>query len=347
MCPGFSHRNSFRPPARRRRWRWRAWVLLAALPLWFVSLAPAQTAAPIHPAAPPLPPPGSPVDFFRELLAMQPAERERALSNRPPAVRARVLAKVREYETLSPEERELRLRATELRWYLTPLMRQPPDRRPPLEQTVPAHLRQAVADRLALWDRLPESVRTQFLRDELALNYFSRVPPLPHSPDHRALRVVAVRTSSPAGPGVDTPPPLPQTEMRDVVRQLRRFFEWTPEERQKALSTLSDTERRQIEQSLRRFEQLTREQRRQVLASFERLARMSPEERRAFLRNAERWTAMTPSERERWRRLVQQVPELPPLPPGFYDPVPPPLPPGAPASSQGQTSNPPVHPPAP
>ena len=65
----------------------------------------------------------SPVDFFRQLLAMTPAERVASLTNRPPEARARILAKVREYQALGPDERELRLRATELRWYLTPLLR--------------------------------------------------------------------------------------------------------------------------------------------------------------------------------------------------------------------------------
>jgi len=54
---------------------------------------------------------------------MSPAERNHSLTNRTPEARARILAKVREYQVLGPDERELRLRATELRWYLTPLLR--------------------------------------------------------------------------------------------------------------------------------------------------------------------------------------------------------------------------------
>src|ERR1700676_5589096 len=54
----------------------------------------------------------SPVAFFRHLLAMSPKQREDYLTNRPPQMRARILAKVHEYESLSPDDRELRLRAT-------------------------------------------------------------------------------------------------------------------------------------------------------------------------------------------------------------------------------------------
>jgi len=67
----------------------------------------------------------SPVESFRELLAMKPGEREQYLATRPPAIRKRFLAKIQEYEAMSAEERELRLRATELRWYLLPLMQMP------------------------------------------------------------------------------------------------------------------------------------------------------------------------------------------------------------------------------
>ena len=62
---------------------------------------------------PPLPStPQSPVEFFRNLLAMSPRDRNDFLTNRPPPVRERILAKVNEYLALDPGERELRLRAT-------------------------------------------------------------------------------------------------------------------------------------------------------------------------------------------------------------------------------------------
>ena len=47
-------------------------------------------------AMPPLPQSQSPVNFFRNLLAMSPVERINSLTNRPPEVRQRILAKVRE-----------------------------------------------------------------------------------------------------------------------------------------------------------------------------------------------------------------------------------------------------------
>ena len=73
--------------------------------------------------------PRSPVEFFRELLAMNFAERSKALADRPPETRKQILSKVREYEAMKPNARELRLRATELRWYMLRLMRISPTNR--------------------------------------------------------------------------------------------------------------------------------------------------------------------------------------------------------------------------
>ena len=110
-------------------WACPTFFCLAAATVVFA--ADAQTPSPV-PAkfsaaatnVPPLPPVVlSPVEFFRQLLAMLPAERNSSLTNRTPEARARILAKVREYQALDPDERELRLRATELRWYLLPLLR--------------------------------------------------------------------------------------------------------------------------------------------------------------------------------------------------------------------------------
>jgi len=52
----------------------------------------------------------SPVTLFRELLAMDLGERQKASAERSPEKRRLILAKVREYESLPPDVRVLRLR---------------------------------------------------------------------------------------------------------------------------------------------------------------------------------------------------------------------------------------------
>src|SRR5262245_5294340 len=58
------------------------------------------------PLEPPLFPAKSPVDLFRELLALPPGERGALLNDRSPESRKRIFAKVREYESLKPDVRE-------------------------------------------------------------------------------------------------------------------------------------------------------------------------------------------------------------------------------------------------
>ncbi|MCX6895643.1 MAG: hypothetical protein NTZ16_09140, partial [Verrucomicrobia bacterium] len=102
----------------RRSWLW----LLAGFAAGQLC---AQPAPKLPPVPPPMPGAQSPVDIFRKLLAQSPAEQKQFLADRSPETQRRILAKLREYESLKPDQRELRLRATELRWYLLPLLNAP------------------------------------------------------------------------------------------------------------------------------------------------------------------------------------------------------------------------------
>jgi hypothetical protein len=62
------------------------------------------------------------VDAFRELLAMDSAAQRAALTNRSAESRQKLVEKIREYQRMDPDDRELRLVATELRWYLPQFM---------------------------------------------------------------------------------------------------------------------------------------------------------------------------------------------------------------------------------
>src|SRR5690242_10218082 len=55
---------------------------------------------------PPVPVLKSPVDSFRELLAMKTDEREKFLAERPAEIRKRLLEKVQEYDSMNPDVRE-------------------------------------------------------------------------------------------------------------------------------------------------------------------------------------------------------------------------------------------------
>ena len=238
---------------------------------------------------PPLPQAQSPVTFFRQLLLMSPVERTQTLTNRTPEIRARIMAKVQEYQKLSPEDRELRLKATDLRWYLTPLLRLPPEERAGRVELVPEDLRELVKARLQQWDLLPPSLQQEFLANDHTLHYFARVD--------------------------GTNQPTATAEQQQLAEQFNQFFELTPQEKTKALNTLSPAERAQMEKTLQAFEQLPPQQRLQCLRNYAKFASLKPEERRDFLKNADSWSKMSPAERQSWRDLVRHVPQWPPLPP--------------------------------
>ena len=117
----------------------------------------------------------SPVSFVREMLAMTPGERRQVLSNRPPEIKNRILAKVREYESLKPDERELRLRATELQWYLQPLMNLAPTNREARLAMIPEDTRKLVEERLSRWDLLPPPMQEELLNNEMTARYFTQL----------------------------------------------------------------------------------------------------------------------------------------------------------------------------
>jgi hypothetical protein len=276
--------------------------------------------APSNPSPSTIPRPQSPVDLFRRLLALTPGERENALANRPPEIRDRILAKVLEYEAFDPNERELRLRATELRWYFLPLLHTSMTNRAAQLAQVPDDLRELVDTRLTQWDLLPPPLKDEFLESERALRYFVHVdspnnltlPPMP--PDRG-------RHHGPQSYDLAHWNTLPEDQRQKITAQFNRYFELTPEEKQETLNTLSAAEREQMKNTLQAFDNLPVELRAECVRSFGKFASMSTAEKKEFLKNAERWAQMSPEERQTWRDLVVNVPQWPPLPPGIMIPL--------------------------
>jgi hypothetical protein len=245
----------------------------------------------------------APVEFFRKLLEASPTERSRMLAGRPESRKAQVLAKVREYEALNPEEREARLQATELRWYLMPLMRAARANRAPLLERVPPDLLPLVKSRLLQWDILPPPLQQEFLANDDALRYFAQ--------------------TSRAG--------TTNAAEEKMAEQFSRIFQVTPDERKRLLDTLSDAERAQMEKTLKTFDDMPPQQKLMCVRNYAKFAGMSEADRAEFLKNADNWSKMSADERQTWRDLVAAVPIWPPMPP-LMPPLPPSLAPNAPRS---------------
>jgi hypothetical protein len=256
----------------------------------------------------------SPVALFRQLLAMTPEERENFLTNRPPQIREGILAKVNEYEALDPNERELRLRATELRWYLLPLMRDSPRNRATGLALVPPDIRDLVKSRLDQWIILPPQLQQEFLENEEALHYFAHLD---------VSNSMMLQKIAPPGSELKRWVEMTESQRKQIAANVDQFFALTPDEKQTALDTLSNVERQQMEKTLQAFDQLPPGQREECERAFAKFAGMSAAEKQEFLRNAERWSQMSPADRQAWRDLVANVPQWPPLPQGFIAPPPP------------------------
>ncbi len=292
------------------------------------------------PPLPPVPaPPKSPVSFFRELLAMTPIERKQFLADRPPETQKLLLAKVREYESLKPDQRELRLRATELRWYLWPLMSTPATDRTAQLAAIPEDQRKLVEDRLKEWDKLSPDVQSQLLKNEATIRYFSEIEAGTEEQKQRILESISPARRQKLEEGIAEWRALTEEQRQKLLKRFNQFFNLTPQEQKEALGTLSEPERRQIDKTLHQFEKLSPAQRVQCIRSFQKFASLSLEERQQFLKNAQRWKLMSPNERQAWKDLVSRLPLQPPPPPGFRAPLPPPPPPVFPRPAGSVATN--------
>lgn len=281
--------------------------LLVAVACSSVELAGQSTAGT---ASPPLPKYQSPVEFFRELLSATPAERDELLKERREAHRAVILAKIEEYTILPPPVREWRLKATELRYYLIPLMKRPPDQRGRLVDMIPETDRPLVQSRLRQWDALPEAERDAMLESQIALRYLARpanVAPRPPGatpdPKLQQLETTAANWQS-----------LSKADQDSIAQQFNSFFALSRLEKQKTIALFTGAERAQLQQTVRSFEGMSDQDRNKCLVAMKEIVQMSATERAAFLRNVERWNALSEGDRHQWRALVAKVP---PLPPGF------------------------------
>jgi hypothetical protein len=253
-----------------------------------------------------------PVTVFRELLAMAPAERESNLSERPAPIRDRILAKLAEYEAMKPDERESRLRMTELRWYLISFIALPPSTRANQLALVPEADRKLVSDSLRQWDLLSPEQQQEVLKYEKTMEEFvsrrvnetNRVPqipmpPLPPDPFQSVSNFISL-------------PPVQRARMNEGFQH---FFDLSEEEKQRTLAVLPTQQRLQMANALATFSRLPQAGREQFLNSLDALSSMSAAERQNFLQNAERWQKLSAAEKQAWRTLVNRVPPLPPMPP--------------------------------
>jgi len=303
-------------------------VLLVGAGILIAVVTSAQTVTNPHPSVPPIPVVKSPVDAFRELLAMDAGALRAALSNRNDQARERLRKKINEYKAMDADERELRLLTTELRWYVSRLMQVPATNRTAQLPDIRSDLRPLVESRLARWDQVDEELRHKYIRNEEAMSLL-----LKYSKASAGLQQLLVTEVPPemratlqqALGRLDAMSPAERDRAFDVFENM---FTVTAAEKLSALQVMSEVEQQQMQKTLEAFSQLSVERRKTCIRSYEKFVGMTPTERALFLRNVQKWEKMSPKERQEWRELVKNVEILPPMPEA--KPQPPPLPPPMP-----------------
>jgi len=313
--------------------------------LWLATLLPAAELS-----QPPVPDPSaakaaamhhlSPVEFFRGLLGMTLAEREKALAKRSPADRSLILAKLQEYEALPRAVREARLCQTELHWELTSLMKLSPAEQSNRVNEVSAPYRPMVADLLHQWNAVPAETQKALLEKESFIGTYLRLRGGSAADQAQILDKLPAARRSGWADEMNRWQALPEQQRADLCAQFQHFFSLSDQQRKATMDTLPGAERTEVEHSMQTFEGLPRDQRAQCISSFRKFAVMGASERAQFLNNAARWEGMTDHERQLWRDLVHRLPPAPPAPPGFYSG----LPPQPPGFREGSASMPPLPP---
>ena len=260
----------------------------------------------------------SPVQTFRNLLAMDSKSRAEHLELHPPGMREPIAAKINEYLLLPAEEREVRLQATELRHYLTLLL--PLTNRAELMGQIDEPMRSVVKARLETWEIMPPAMQAELLENERVVAYFSQLGTMTSAQRKDLLDAMSPEQRRKLEADIKRWRTLSETERSRSFAQFTQLFSLTSEDRAQALTYLSDAEREAMAATLDAFRGLTSEQRDVCIQSFQKFANMNLAERQDFLKKAAAWQRMTPAEREQWREVVRMVPALPPLPPGFIPP---------------------------
>src|SRR5687768_12316874 len=281
-----------------------------------------------EPMQPPLPP--SPIAEFRGWLTQSPEERKVALAKRSEKSRQMLERKIEEYSALPAIERERRLSASEMQWYLTRLLHMPKSQRDRAMQRVPVPWQPMVMERLAQWDKMSAEVRKQALDHKLVVEYLST----PTNQQRAVLRSLNTQERDALMQRIEAWKILPAFERERMDERLNDFFNTNPAKQAETLNSFTAAERQIMAKTLDAYRGLTPQQRELCIQSFAqfttRFAAMKRQEQIAFLKNVERWQEMSQEQRDMWREVVSIVPPMPELPqpqPPVPGAAPAPLPP--------------------
>jgi hypothetical protein len=223
--------------------------------------------------------------------------------------------RIHEFEVMSTEERNAKLQALELRWYMPQVMKLKPTERAPRLDTIPEPIRSIIKERLLQWDILPPSLQQEVLDNETAIKFFER----PEHVSGNAFDAMSPGQRSDLERRYTNWMGLPEGTRREIVKRFDDFIGMPETARSNTLAQLTDTDYAQMQQTFSQFGMLSKEQRVQAMRGFQKFAELSPAEQASFLKTAERWRTMSEKDRELWRDVVVRAQAVrtnvpPPLP---------------------------------
>jgi len=270
----------------------------------------------------------NPMDDFRRLLALTPAERELDLADKSEGFRTMLLGKLKEYDALAPEQQELRIRSTELRFDMMYLLRASPERRTEKLERMSEDRRKLVQARLEQWDKLSPDLQQDVLEHQSTLSYVVRVDGAPASAKEDVFASMSPEYREKVKTRIEELNSLPKEKRNQMMGAFHSLFDLSDREQQGILEKLNQDERVKLEQKLQEYEKLSPDERKRCMDSARKFNNLSADDQARFMATAERWEKMSEDERNTWRSLIKQ---MPPLPPGAGVP---PLPPGAKPDTQ-------------
>lgn len=261
--------------------------------------APDVRTAPMPPLSP------SPIDLFRRLLATNVTGRDQFMSGKSAAMRQYLESRIHEFEVMPADERNAKLQALELRWYMPRVMKLKPAERASRFETVPEPIRSIIRQRLLQWDILPPQLQQEVLDNETAIRFFER--PERAGGSEGVLGAMSTGQRSDLEKRYAEWMMLPETKRQEIVRRFDELVGMPEAARSNALVRITEADYAQMQQTLSQFNALSKEQRAQAIQGFLKFAELSPAEQAAFLRTAQRWRTMSEKDRELWRDVVTRA----------------------------------------
>lgn len=232
----------------------------------------------------------SPISKFRTLLEWTPEERTQFVKKQPANVRQILERKILEYESLSDSQREFRLIATELHFYLEPLLIDNRDIDISTVQDIPDHLRKYIDQSVAFWNRIKPAHRDLLLAKKEAVSYLISI----------SSRLYDLEKLMPK--------PAPEWD------NLYHFLQ-LPHKKQLSFMRASGIQPSpEMSNLLKAFQGLEVEEKRNCAHAFVCYLSFPDQLKTRFVDGLAQWSEKKPSERSIWREIAGKYPKIRPVP---------------------------------